>query len=49
VDVKFQQRLINDYLYAYVGANNILDKDYEESYCFSQAGREVYCGLKMVF
>jgi len=49
VDVKLEQRIVNDLLYAYVGANNILDKDYEESYCVPQAGRLVYCGLKVVF
>jgi vitamin B12 transporter len=49
VDVKLEQRIVNDLLYAYVGANNLLDKDYEESYCYPQAGRLVYCGLKVTF
>ena len=49
VDAKLEQSIINDRLYAYVGANNLLDKDYEESYCFPQAGRLVYGGLKVMF
>jgi len=49
VDVKLEQRIINDCLNAYVGVNNLLDKDYEESYCFPQAGRLVYGGLKVTF
>jgi len=35
--------------YAYVGANNLFDKDYEESYGFPQAGRMVYGGMKVAF
>ena len=49
VDVKLEQSIIKDRLYAYVGANNLLDEDYEESYCFPQAGRLAYGGLKVTF
>ena len=49
VDIKLEQRIIDDRLYAYAGANNLLDKDYEEAYCFPQAGRLVYGGLKVTF
>ncbi len=49
VDIKLQQKLMADRLYAYVGANNLFDKDYEESYGYPQAGRMVYGGLKVAF
>lgn len=49
VDIKLQQKIITERLYAYVGANNLFDKDYEESYGFPQAGRQFYCGLKINF
>ncbi len=49
VDVKLQQKHVNDRFYAYAGANNLFDKDYEESYGFPQAGRMVYGGLKVAF
>lgn len=49
VDVKVEQRFIADRLYGYIGATNLFDEDYEESYGFPQTGRTAYAGLKLVF
>ncbi|MBW1901434.1 MAG: TonB-dependent receptor [Deltaproteobacteria bacterium] len=49
VDVKLEQKFISEWFYAYAGANNLFDKDYEESYGFPQAGRMVYGGMKVAF
>ena len=49
VDVKLMQRIIKDRLYAYIGATNLLDEDYEQSYGFPQAGRIAYVGMKLMF
>jgi len=49
VDIKLEQKLISERFYAYTGANNLFDKDYEESYGFPQAGRMVYGGMKVAF
>jgi outer membrane cobalamin receptor len=49
VSVKIDKALFNDRLKLYLGVDNLLDKDYEESYGFPQAGRTVYGGAKIVF
>ncbi len=45
VNLKFDQELFNGLLRVYVGADNIFDVDYEESYGFPQAGRFIYGGI----
>ena len=49
VDVKLEQRIIKDRLYAYIGATNLFDENYEESYGFPQTGRTAYAGMKLNF
>jgi len=49
VDVKLSQEFFQGKLTAYLGAKNLLDKDYEQSYGLPQAGRTVYGGLNYRF
>ncbi len=49
VSVKIDKSLFNDRLNLYVGADNLLDKDYEESYALPQAGRTIYGGAEIRF
>jgi len=49
VNVKFDQTLLNGLLDVFVGADNLFDKDYEESYGFPMAGRTVYGGVEVRF
>jgi len=49
VNIKFDQTLVNGLLDVYVGADNLFDKDYEESYGFPMAGRTVYGGVEIHF
>lgn len=49
VDVKISQSLWNDRFSIYLGADNILDKDYEESYGYPAQGRFVYVGASAKF
>lgn len=49
VSVKIDKALFNDRLDLYVGADNLLDKDYEEAYSLPQAGRTVYGGAEIRF
>ena len=49
VDVKLQQKILKDRLYAYIGCQNLFDENYEQSYGFPQAGRTAYTGLKLTF
>ncbi len=49
VNVKFDQMLFNKFLDVYVGADNVFDKNYEESYGFPAAGRIIYGGLALYF
>jgi vitamin B12 transporter len=49
VNIKFDQTLLNGLLDVYVGADNLFDKDYEESYGFPMAGRTVYGGVEVHF
>jgi outer membrane cobalamin receptor len=47
--VKLDQALFNDRLHLYLGADNLFDEDYEESFYFPQAGRVVYGGVEIRF
>lgn len=49
VDVKLEQRILKDRLYAFIGCTNLFDEDYEESYGFPQTGRTAYVGMKLTF
>jgi len=49
VDVKVSQALLNDALELYIGANNLFDEDYEQSYGYPQPGRNVYGGVSYRF
>ena len=49
VNVKFDQNFFNGLLDVYLGADNLFDKDYEESYGFPMAGRTVYGGVEFHF
>ncbi len=46
VNVKLSQKILKDKVTLYVGADNILDENYETSYGFPQAGRYIYGGLE---
>jgi len=46
VNVKLSQKILKDKITLYVGADNILDENYETSYGFPQAGRYIYGGLE---
>jgi len=49
VNLKFDQSFLNGLMDVYVGADNLFDKDYEESYGFPMAGRMVYGGVEFHF
>jgi outer membrane cobalamin receptor len=49
VSVKIDKALFNDRLNLYLGADNLLDKDYEESFALPQAGRTIYGGAEIRF
>jgi len=49
VNVKLSQLLWNDRITVYVGADNVLDEDYEETYALPQAGQYIYGGMEMRF
>ena len=49
VNLKFDQTLINGLLDVYVGADNLLDKNYEQSYGFPAEGRVIYGGVAVNF
>lgn len=49
VDLKVSQPLLARKLDLYVGANNLFDENYEQSYGLPQAGRTVYGGLDYRF
>ena len=49
VNVKFDQVLLNGLLDIYVGADNLFDKNYEESYGFPAEGRLIYGGVAVHF
>ena len=47
--MKFDQALLNGLLDVYVGADNLFDKNYEQSYGFPAAGRMIYGGVAVNF
>ncbi len=49
VDVKLSQDLLNKQLALYVGASNLFDEDYEQSYGLPQPGRTLYAGAEYRF
>ncbi len=49
VDVRMGQEFFQGKLTAYLGAKNLFDSDYEQSYGLPQAGRTVYAGLDYRF
>lgn len=49
VDVRLGQEFMQGKLTAYLGAKNLFDSDYEQSYGLPQAGRTVYAGLDYRF
>lgn len=49
VDLKLAQSFYQDMFSVYVGADNLFDKDYEESYGYPAPGRVIYAGLEARF
>lgn len=49
VDAKIAQSLLDDRLKIYLGADNLLDKSYQESYGYPAEGRFVYIGAEASF
>ncbi|HKK32831.1 MAG TPA: TonB-dependent receptor, partial [Desulfomicrobiaceae bacterium] len=49
VNLKLSQALFEDALEVYVGADNLFDADYEESYALPREGRTLYTGLTYRF
>jgi outer membrane receptor protein involved in Fe transport len=47
VNLKIDQDLLKGRLNFYLGADNIFDEDYEESYGFPQPGRFIYGGVRI--
>ena len=49
VNLKLEQKLYKENFSAYLGVDNLLDEDYEESYGYPQYGRTAYAGLRIKF
>jgi vitamin B12 transporter len=49
VNVKLEQALLAGRWRLYLGADNLFDEDYEESYAFPQAGQTIYGGIDIYF
>jgi len=49
VDVKLKQSLLSGRVEIYVGADNLFDENYEQSYGLPQPGRTVYGGFRFPF
>jgi vitamin B12 transporter len=47
VNLKLDQAFLKGRLNFYLGADNLFDEDYEESYGFPQAGRFIYGGVRI--
>jgi outer membrane cobalamin receptor len=45
-NIKADQTLLGDRLTLYIGSDNLLDENYEESFGFPQAGRTLYGGIE---
>ncbi|WP_224984885.1 TonB-dependent receptor [Geomonas agri] len=46
VSLRLSQKVLQDRLTLYIGANNLFDQNYETSYGFPQSGRYVYGGFE---
>lgn len=49
VSVKVSQKFLKDTLALYIGAKNLFDENYEESYSFVREGRRIYGGIEYHF
>lgn len=49
VNLKISQLLLEDTLTLYIGADNLFDENYEQSYGLPQPGRTLYAGLDYIF
>jgi len=49
VDFKLSQSFLDDMVAVYMGADNLLDENYEQSYGLPQPGRTGYAGLEYRF
>ncbi len=49
VNVKVQQTVYKEMVSIYLGADNLFDEEYEESYGLHQAGRTAYAGVQVRF
>jgi outer membrane cobalamin receptor len=49
VNLKLEQRLFDGKMYLYVGADNLFDEEYEESYGLPREGSTIYGGLRLNF
>lgn len=49
VNLRLEQRIYKQNLSIYIGADNIFDENYQESYGFPQPGRTAYAGLRVRF
>ena len=49
VNVKLDQTFFNNFLDVYIGADNLFDKNYEQSYGFPAAGMVIYGGVELRF
>lgn len=47
LNLKLNYNLFNDHTSLYLGADNILDENYQESYGYPQMGRFIYGGIKL--
>ena len=48
-NLKFDHALMNDRLNLYLGADNLFDKDYEQSFGVPRPGRMIYGGLRLSY
>jgi len=46
VNLKISQKLSRPNLYFYIGAENLLDEDYEQSYGLPRPGQNIYGGME---
>lgn len=49
VNLRLEQQVYKDYVSLFLGADNLLDENYEESYGFPQPGRTAYAGIRLKF
>lgn len=49
VDIKVGRSMLQNSLEIYLGARNLFDEDYEESYSLVMPGRRVYGGVEYSF